>query len=253
MAIEEYFERDYWRSPQALARLLFEQKQIKSTATQIASVLEKSCLMDSSEDAKNDDPGWEKLLLLRQSLPMLSPSHKRHPIVWVRFGFSLQRNGIVLSDNFLHAYANWRNLRSGRKTSRWVHCTSNKNTAGSNLTSDDYLLDYFIHSPCIDVDIFSDIEVTIAEGPQKPFSMSEQVGSRALVLITEYVVSAAVRGSIKGLQREKDEKNRYICHLTRAKLADALRSKYPAIAQFKQSIIIRALSALTACSWPRMS
>ena len=124
----------------------------------------------------------------------------------------------------------------------------------------EYPLDYFLHAPDLDENIFTEIEVELLDdrddgesgGKKRKETTADHVGQHAQRLIGERIEEAARGAKIRGLTSTKD-KGRYVCHLSRSELAHQLKTKFSAMRQFSDSTIVRAVGDFVACSrpWPR--
>ena len=115
MDVKSGFDMSTWRCAHAVARLLLEEGKAKEFAPKVKSLLKQPGALERAKPDEWDDRAWESLCALRTSYPKLDVSLERHPLLWVRFGFCLQRSQIAISNSFLRSYANWREQCSRRK------------------------------------------------------------------------------------------------------------------------------------------
>lgn len=248
-----------WRCSIALAYLFFEEEDTAAIAELIARHLKRRDLDSNISTAKTNDVGWERISQLRAAGLMPDPSLKRSPILWLRFGFLSQSKGIPLSDRFLRTYARWRKQSSREFGGAIVRLTLGDSGSGGAVELLECHLDYFLYASRLGIDISSDVTIeliydypdgdTVKVNNDKR-TTAEHVGRHAQSVIGQFVAVAAVRGSIKGLTPGKDG-SRYVCHLTRQELAEALHAKFPDVQEYCVSTVFRAIGDFVACSRPR--
>ena len=245
-----------WDCSHALACLLFEEGKIDELARAIKRFLMRGELTTDQQFPQGSNDALKQLSRVRQEYPSLGISVRQSPILWMRFGFMLQRSGVPLSDRFVRIYALWRQQHSKDLGGTMVHWRIRDPLEGGLEEAMECPLDYFMHAPSLGVDIGSQIDISLCDDYEakatrsKKESTSDHVGRHARLVIEECIIDAAVRNRITGLTTERDG-GRYICHLTRAQLVKVLRSRYPAAKQFGISTIIRTVGDFVACSRPR--
>lgn len=257
MDVKSAFDMSTWRCAHAVARLLLEEGKAKDFAPKVKSLLNQPGSLECTKPDEWDDRAWESFCALRTAYPKLDVSLERHPLLWVRFGFCLQRSQIALSNSFLWSYAKWRELCSSQRGGSNVFWETKPASFGGIPEVRNCPLDFFVHAPNVGLTVESDVTIRVEHtriskktSPSPKVLTSNHVGGRAYRSIEDRVIEAVVRRSIKGLISERDEKGRYLCSLTRDELAHALRAKYSALDHIKVSTIVRALSDFVACSWP---
>lgn len=249
-----------WPCALAFARMYFDASDSDALVKPIERYWTRDVLSsDVSANGKKDE-GWRRIAKIRAIYPELDLSLTRTSVRWFRFGFMLQRRGVSFSDRFLKRYAQWRRKSStqfGGTTVQWRAVDVRRNGDSEVL---EYPLDYFLHAPDLDEDIFTEIEVELLDdrndgksgGKTRKETTADHVGQHAQRLIGERIEEAARGAKIRGLTSTKD-KGRYVCHLSRSELAHQLKAKFSAMRQFSDSTIVRAVGDFVACSrpWPR--
>lgn len=246
-----------WQCARALARMYFDSSNSDVLAKPIERYWKRGVLgSDVSENVQKDE-GWQRIAKIKAIYPELELSLKRGAVRWIRFGFLLQRQGVSFSDRFLKRYAQWRRESStqfGGTTVQWRTGNVSRSVDSEVL---EYPLDYFLHAPDLDENIFAEIEVELLDdrddakggGKMPKKTTADHVGQRAQRLIGERIEEAARGEKIRGLTATKDE-GRYVCHLTRLELAHKLQAKFANMRQFSDSTIMRAVGDFAACSRP---
>lgn len=257
MHVEIGFNKPIWRCADAIARLLIEDGKLNKLAQQVETIFTQPISATLNKPSAWDDAAWQALKRLRNVYPTLTPSLEQHPLLWIRFGFELQRRGVDISDSFMQSYSQWRKRCANELGGTMVFWKTPARQSGGVSMRADCALDYFIHAPNLPITIESDVEISISHVRTRKkgttstkSSTSDHVGSHACRLIEDKITDAAVLGTIKGLTTTKDSRGRYTCSLTRDAFTKKLREKYPVLTQYKQSTIIRTLSDFVACSWP---
>ena len=246
-----------WRCARALARMYFDTSNYDAVAKEIERYWKRGVPGSDVSAIVQKDKGWKRIEEIKAICPELDLSLKRGAIRWILFGFLLQRKGVSFSDRFLKRYAQWRRESStqfGGTTVQWR--TGNVSRSGDSEVLE-YPLDYFLHAPDLDENIFTEIEVELLDdivegesgGKKRKQTTADHVGQRAQRLIGERIEEAARGDKIRGLTATKDE-GRYVCHLTRLKLAQKLRANFANMKQFSDSTIMRAVGDFAACSRP---
>lgn len=246
-----------WQCARALAHLYFDSSNSEVVAKQIEFYWKSGVFgRDVSANAQKDI-GWKQIEIIKRIHSRLDLSSKRIAVRWFRFGFLLQRRGVSLSDRFLKRYARWRQESSTQFGGTTVQWRVGKVQRGDSVILE-YPLDYFLHAPDLDENIFDDIEVELLDdiadgassGERRKKTTSDHVGRHAQRLIGEKIKEAVRGAKISGLTSKK-EKERYVCHLTRLELAHKLQAKFSAMSHLSTSTIVRAVGDFVACSRPR--
>lgn len=245
VSIETFNETD-WQSSHALARLFFESGDIKLLGKQIRDFLREGSIKGVETDTDGASEAWQSLDVVQDKFPQLQSLCHQPPVIWLRFGLMLQSEGAVLSDSFLASYAKWRSACAKA-------CGATRVRYRSESTLTVWSLDYFLLGRNIDIEMPSNDQVVLLHDREWGGGtriLSDVVGRHALAVIKECVTDAVVRGKIVGLTKEMDHE-RYICHLTREELADALQERYPPMDELSFYTIVRSVGKFVACSRPR--
>lgn len=242
----EKFDEPKWRSWNALARLFFESGNTRFLAEQVRTFLREGSIERMGADREGAHTAWRSLEIVRAKFPKLKTACHQAPVIWLRLGFVMQSEGVVLSDSFIASYAEWRKADAEEFGSIRVQFRS-----GSRPT-ETWPLDYFLHGRNLEFEIPSKFEVKLIGSLERAGTTTQRicsdvVGRHALAEIRECVADAVVRQKIKGLTKEMD-RERYVCYLTREALAHALRSKYPQMRKIGVQTIIRSVGEFVACS-----
>ena len=246
-----------WQCARALARMYFDAPNSDALAKPIERYWKRGVLGSDVSENVQKDKGWKRIEEIKAIYPELDLSLKRGAVRWIRFGFFLQRQGVSFSDRFLKRYAQWRRESStqfGGTTVQWRTGNVSRSVDSEVL---EYPLDYFLHAPDLDENIFAEIEVELLDdrddgksgGKTRKETTADHVGQRAQRLIGERIEEAARGAKIKGVTATKDE-GRYVCHLTRLELAQKLQAKFANMREFSASTIMRAVGDFAACSRP---
>lgn len=248
------FEKDNWKCSFALARMLFDEGELSDLSIKIQEFMNQREGDPAHMFPDGNEGAVEQLAKIRRQTPSLPPNLKAHPVLWIRFAFSLQRQGFKLSDRFLECYAKWRKESSdnyGGSNVRWAACEG-----GHKGVTTSCPLDYFLHAPNIGVDIGANkvritLEDTCEVQPDQPTrkNVADHVGRHSLNVIKKRVDDAANSGSINGLTGNTED-SRYICYLSRRELAAALKKKYWKAQGPSIETIVRGIGKYVACSRP---
>ena len=246
----EKFNEPKWKRSNALARLFFESGSLKLLCGRVRTFLQEGSIEAAGATPGGMPTAWRSLKLDREKFPGMIKPCEQSPVIWLRLGFVLQSEGVVLSDSFIASYAEWRQACS----EEFGGAIGVRYRRGSR-PPETWPLDYFLLGRNLDFEIPSKSEVSLLPSHEGNSITSKRicadvVGRHVLALIRECVTDAVVLQKIKGLTKEMD-RERYICYLTREALANALRSKYPHMREIGLPTIIRSVGTFVACSRPR--
>lgn len=246
----EKFNESKWKRSNALARLFFESGNLKLLGGRVRTFLKEGSIEAVGVTPERMPTAWRSLKIVREKFPGLINPCEQPPVIWLRLGFVLQSEGVVLSDSFIASYAEWRQACS----EEFAGATSVRYRSGSRPT-EIWPLDYFLHGRNLDFEIPSKCEVELLGSHEEDATVEARpccdvVGRHVLAVIRECVTDAVVLQKIKGLTKEMD-RERYICYSTRKDLANALHSKYPHLRNISLHLMVRSLGEFVACSRPK--
>lgn len=282
MKISINFNSDSWACGDALVNIFFSDwAEVREEDVYRSSV--KACVLFHVTNTDKhcdilEDKEEQSVSDIIKKLKILSPALKenlhRSPLVWTRLAFSALRNNAHPSDFFLDRLARWRFRRTLKNGPETVTCETRINQDQKKINIDGqafygYTLDQFFLSPKIQADLCSvtqwKLVPAISGDFAKPFlakqirqkktalpdtkpqkSTAENVGRSALTKIQKCITHAAENKTIEELQKDKIG-TRYLCSISRAKLAKKLHRKYGAKLKCRESTILRALSDFVAC------
>lgn len=248
----EDFDCDDWSRTQALMWMLFENDEHREDISHFLNHGSKDISPDFMKGSK------EKVNLLdhlRTTHTWLRRSINLHPAVWMRLVFTTPSRHFQLSDRFLKAYSAWRHLKAQASGGINVSFSCQPPLcSGDTMTVS---IDYFLHSTTLNFPFSQEIKIKLvgdlgeyADKSQKKNSRptSEVVGRGSMTMIEDCIKDAIKKRTINSLKSVKNEE-RFVCSLTREKLAEALQARYKHTRSISVDTIVRGVGSFVRCSY----
>src|SRR5574343_215049 len=157
----EKFDEPKWRSWNALVRFFFESGNTRLLAERVETFFREGSIERMGADQEGARNAWRSLEIVRAKFRKLKKACHQAPVIWLRLGFVMQSEGVVLSDSFIASYAEWRKADAEEFESIRVQFRS-----GARPT-ETWPLDYFLHGRNLEFEIPSKFEVRLIGSHQR--------------------------------------------------------------------------------------
>lgn len=267
------FERETWSCCDALINIFFsdwdELNDDENLRFEIRSYIAS---YPTNKNCKPPNLSEDRLKNIRSLIDTLHPISKRPvsrllepPLVWIKFAFFANRNGVILSETFIKAYAQWRLTRSITYGPETIVQTmgpprkiiENRPFAIARHKFLGHPLDRFLLSSRVPLVLGEGAEWKISgaqtskTNKQKLDAVKTATGENLTNNLIYCLETAVASGRIPALHNKKVE-GRFLCDITKEELAILLMKVFKHRLPYRETSIKRALSTFVACPGYRL-